>query len=184
MRKLASALGVEAMSLYNHVAGKDDVLDGLTGLFLARIEIPPPTGDWRTDLRALAAALRSAARRQPQAASLALTREAISEQGLAVTAAALEALGHAGFSYEEAVDAQRATTALLAGALLRELRASAAGSAVGPEAAAERESVLLASGLEPIVDAATQLAHLDFDREYDYSVELMLDALEARAASA
>ena len=29
MRKLADELGVKAMSLYNHVANKDDVLDGI-----------------------------------------------------------------------------------------------------------------------------------------------------------
>ena len=39
MRRLGLALGVEAMSLYNHVAGKDDLLDGLVDIFFGEIEI-------------------------------------------------------------------------------------------------------------------------------------------------
>jgi AcrR family transcriptional regulator len=51
MRGLGRALGVEAMSLYNHVAGKDDLLVGI--LELAVDEIDQPTGgtDWKADLR-------------------------------------------------------------------------------------------------------------------------------------
>ena len=42
MRKLAKELGVEAMSLYNHVANKDDLLDGIVDLVFAEIEAPSP----------------------------------------------------------------------------------------------------------------------------------------------
>ena len=46
MRKLGEALGVEAMSLYNHVANKDDLLDGMVDLVFGEIELPAgePTG--------------------------------------------------------------------------------------------------------------------------------------------
>ncbi|MGZ4173277.1 MAG: TetR/AcrR family transcriptional regulator, partial [Solirubrobacteraceae bacterium] len=40
MRRLATELGVEAMSLYNHVASKDDLLDGMVDLVFAEIEPP------------------------------------------------------------------------------------------------------------------------------------------------
>ena len=46
MRKLGQALGFEAMSLYNHVANKDDVLDGILDLVLGESEPPSPTGEW------------------------------------------------------------------------------------------------------------------------------------------
>jgi len=175
MRKLAAKLGVEAMSLYNHVDGKDDVLAGISARFLAQIEVPGPSDDWRQDLRGLSAALRDAARSHPQAAALAMSNEAISREGLAVTAAALDALRRAGLSAQQAVDAQRAMTALLVGTLLRELQA-------GPDAttsAGDRESELRASELAPIREVAPQLAQLDFDREYDLAVEFALNALEA-----
>ena len=46
MRRLGRALGFEAMSLYHHVAGKDDVLDGILDLVLGESESPSPSGDW------------------------------------------------------------------------------------------------------------------------------------------
>ena len=51
MRKLAKAVGVEAMSLYNHVANKDDLLDGIVDLVVAEIYVPRAEGDWRAELR-------------------------------------------------------------------------------------------------------------------------------------
>ena len=50
MRKLGQELGVEAMSLYNHVANKDDIVDGIVELVLGEIEVPParPTGRRRS----------------------------------------------------------------------------------------------------------------------------------------
>ena len=51
MRRLAKTLGVEAMSLYNHVGSKDDLLDGLVELVFEEIE-PPPSGVSSDDGRA------------------------------------------------------------------------------------------------------------------------------------
>ena len=51
MRKLAQALGVEAMSLYNHVANKDDVFNGIVDLVASEIELAPGAGDWKADTR-------------------------------------------------------------------------------------------------------------------------------------
>ena len=51
MRKLAQELGVEAMSLYNHVRNKDDILDGVVDVVVGEIQIPPETSEWKTSLR-------------------------------------------------------------------------------------------------------------------------------------
>ena len=66
MRKLGGELGVEAMSLYNHVANKDDLLDGIVDVVTAEFEDPRAIDgdDWRdvvrrcvmTDARCAAAA--------------------------------------------------------------------------------------------------------------------------------
>jgi len=50
MRRLGQELGVEAMSLYNHVRNKDDLLTGITGLVLGEIELPDDP-DWKSALR-------------------------------------------------------------------------------------------------------------------------------------
>src|SRR3954451_4778381 len=47
MRRLARELGVEAASLYHHVAGKGEILDGLVDVVAAEIEVPAPGGNWR-----------------------------------------------------------------------------------------------------------------------------------------
>src|SRR5215216_6692297 len=70
MRKLGQALGFEAMSLYNHVANKDDVLDGILDLVLAESEPPSPAGDWDTAIRDSASSVHQALRGHPWAGTL------------------------------------------------------------------------------------------------------------------
>ena len=48
MRRLGQELGVEAMSLYHHVANKDDILDGIVDIVFSEIDLPPTSTDWRT----------------------------------------------------------------------------------------------------------------------------------------
>ncbi|MBQ7807383.1 TetR family transcriptional regulator, partial [Rhodococcus sp. (in: high G+C Gram-positive bacteria)] len=50
MRKLGTELGVEAMSLYNHVSDKGDLLDGMVDAVFAEIDLPTPGHPWRTEL--------------------------------------------------------------------------------------------------------------------------------------
>jgi AcrR family transcriptional regulator len=54
MRRIAQALRSGTMSLYWHVANKDELLDLMLDALNAEVEVPEPTGDWRADLRALA----------------------------------------------------------------------------------------------------------------------------------
>src|SRR2546427_13037385 len=70
MRKLGQALGFEAMSLYNHVTNKDDVLDGILDLVLAESEVPSPAGEWDTAIRGSAISVHQALRRHPWACNL------------------------------------------------------------------------------------------------------------------
>ena len=75
MRRLGQALGVEAMSLYNHVPNKAAVLDGLVELLLGELEIPgPEAGDWWERIRRIAHSYRRSAHAHPHAFPLAVTR--------------------------------------------------------------------------------------------------------------
>jgi AcrR family transcriptional regulator len=60
MRKLGQALGVEAMSLYNHVANKDQLLDGMVDLVFSEIGLPSGDDDWKTAMRRRAISARTA----------------------------------------------------------------------------------------------------------------------------
>src|SRR6266481_3258614 len=64
MRKLARALGVEAMSLYNHVANKGDLVDAIVDRIVSEIELPAD-GDWETAIRTYAVAVHKALLRHP-----------------------------------------------------------------------------------------------------------------------
>ncbi|ONI81666.1 hypothetical protein ALI144C_20475 [Actinosynnema sp. ALI-1.44] len=65
MRKLAKALGVEAMALYNHVANKNDILKGLAERVLASVAEPDPALPWAERVRATAISLHRALNRHP-----------------------------------------------------------------------------------------------------------------------
>ncbi|MCA9617858.1 MAG: TetR family transcriptional regulator [Myxococcales bacterium] len=82
MRRLGEALGVEAMSLYRHVANKDEVLDGVHEAVLSSVVWPRRTGRWQADLVAAAWALREALRRHPHARPLFATRPATTPASL------------------------------------------------------------------------------------------------------
>src|SRR5436305_9760681 len=69
MRRLGQALGVEAMSLYNHVAGKEALLDGMVDAVFAEIELPSGTA-WRKALRQRALSMREALARHRWAIGL------------------------------------------------------------------------------------------------------------------
>src|ERR1700686_2685556 len=70
MRKLGHDLGVEAMSLYNHVANKDDILDGIVDLVFSEIALPSGEAHWKPAMRKRAISAHEALLRHPWAPSL------------------------------------------------------------------------------------------------------------------
>jgi AcrR family transcriptional regulator len=171
MRSVARALGVDAKSLYNHVDGKDGLLDAVTEHLLGGLVLPSPTGDARHDLRAIADSFRDQALKHPQAAPLVLTRQLASVQALAPVNAVLAVLRDAGAGAEEAVHMLRMLLATLIGTLLREV------SAAPGFGSNDREDTLTASGLPALVGAAEHLARFDREAEYEYTVDLAISAV-------
>jgi AcrR family transcriptional regulator len=75
MRKLARELGVEAMSLYNHVANKDAILDGIVEVVAAEAELPAEGTEWKSAIRQSAIATRDMFVRHPWASGLWMSRQ-------------------------------------------------------------------------------------------------------------
>src|SRR3954447_14751840 len=73
MRKLARELGVEAMSLYNHVANKGDLVDAIADLAVSEIQLPETTGAWDVAVRTCAISAYEAFMRHPWACSLVMS---------------------------------------------------------------------------------------------------------------
>ena len=76
MREVARRLHVTPMALYNHVANKQELLDGLVERLLAELPTPDPEKPWREQLDELAESLRATAKRYPDAFPLLLKRPA------------------------------------------------------------------------------------------------------------
>ena len=70
MRRLGQELGVEAMSLYNHVANKDDILIGIVEMALSEIALPSGEAGWQAAVRQSAISTRDVHVRHPWVSSL------------------------------------------------------------------------------------------------------------------
>jgi AcrR family transcriptional regulator len=97
MRRLAKELGVEAMSLYNHVQNKNEILDGIVAEVVAEMELPEGV-DWRTAIRRNAISTRDAYVRHPWACSLSMSLRRSSDMRLEHGNWLLKTLREAGFS--------------------------------------------------------------------------------------
>ncbi|MGY0541518.1 TetR/AcrR family transcriptional regulator [Nocardioides sp. YJ-D4] len=182
MRSVARILGVDAKSLYNHIADKDDLLDAVAEHLLGSMRLPIATGDLRVDLLAIAQAFRDRALAHPQAAPLVLTRQLGSFEGLAPVEAVLAVLRSAGFEQHQAVQILRSLIATLIGTLLREVHAGPTYGTTDADGIAQRQAALEDSGLARVTEAAADLARFDSDAEYQFTLDLILDAVAARLA--
>ncbi len=70
MRRLGEELGVEAMSIYNHVANKDDLINGMADAVFAEIELPSHSDDWKTAIRKRSISFRDVLARHPWATTV------------------------------------------------------------------------------------------------------------------
>lgn len=100
MRKLAQELGVEAMSLYNHVANKDDLLDGIVELVAGEIDLALDGGDWKTALRRRVLSAHGALTAHPWACNLWMSTRTVGPARLRYSDAVLAGLREGGFSKE------------------------------------------------------------------------------------
>src|SRR6476619_1379421 len=98
MRKLGEAVGVEAMSLYHHVANKDDLLDGMIDAVFGEIELPSDCGDWMVAMRQRALSARQVLARHGWAIRFMESRTAPGRSTLRHHDAVLGCLRNAGFS--------------------------------------------------------------------------------------
>jgi AcrR family transcriptional regulator len=180
MRKLGQALGIEAMSLYNHVAGKEALLDGMVDLVFAEIELP--TGeDWKKALRGRAISMREALARHRWAVGLMESRTNPGATTLRQHDAVIGCLLAAGFSMELTAHAFAAVDSYVYGFALQEKGLPFDT----PEQTAEMAQAMLAHF--PVDEfphlAAFTREHVlrpgyDFGAEFEFGLDLLLDGLE------
>jgi AcrR family transcriptional regulator len=122
MRRIGKALGVEGMALYNHVANKDAILDGIVERVLAAIPVPSPDGDWREEMRERAVVARRIFLQHPWAIGLLEARHANSSPArLGYYDAVLGSLRNAGFTPTLSMQAFSVIDSFLYGSIVQEL---------------------------------------------------------------
>ncbi|MEU4709413.1 TetR/AcrR family transcriptional regulator C-terminal domain-containing protein [Nocardia salmonicida] len=184
MRRVAQELGVEAMSLYNHVPNKDAILDGVVDAVFAAIELPAAGGvDWREAIRARARSARSVLAQHSWALGLMDSRRNPGSATLRHHDAVLGVLRRAGFSLPMAAHAVSLIDSYVGGFVLQEANLPVAVPADVEAVAGGILANLPADELpyltEMIVDHALQPGY-DYSGEFGFGLDLILDALEAR----
>jgi len=120
MRRIARELGSGTMSLYWHVASKDELLDLMIDVIVGEAQAPEPSGDWRADLRANACATRDALHRHRWAVNFMSTRPPAGPKALRNLEHWLGALDGLGLNKATAMTMLGAVTTYVLGAVLRE----------------------------------------------------------------
>ena len=186
MRRLGEELGVEAMSLYKHVANKEDLLDGMVDLVFAEIELPTGDTDWRTAMRARAVSARAALTRHPWATALMQSRTAPGGATLRHHDTVIGTLRRAGFSVALTAHAFSAIDAYVYGFALQE-RSLPFETAEQAAEVGRQMFARMPPGEFPHLTELTAEHILrpgyDYGDEFEYGLDLVLDGL-ARALQA
>lgn len=179
MRELGRSLGVEAASLYNHVTGKDDVLDGLVELAVSSIDVPTDV-DWKEAMRRQAVSTRELFARHSWAAALIDSRDRTGPNSLSRVDRILGVLMRAGFKPAEAANATLLLSSYIYGFERQRPTPSLRGDTISTEEA-HRVLAAMPKGAYPnaarvAMEYATTL--FDLDAAFDFGLSLIMDGLE------
>lgn len=180
MRALGEAVGVQAMSLYNHVSNKDDILDGIVDLVVQEIEVPPAAGGWRAAMVGRAGSAHRTLLRHPWACGLMMSRVNIGPGMLRYIDATIGCLLDAGFSLELADHARNAIDSHIYGFTLQALHFPLERSRYA-EMAAQFLPMLPAERYPSMRALTISVAAGRYDGLHDlgFGLGLLLDGLEA-----
>jgi AcrR family transcriptional regulator len=184
MRKLAQELGVKAMSLYNHVANKDAMVDGMVDRVVGEIELPSRAVDWKTAMRQRAISAHTVLLRHPWATLALMSRINVGPAMLCYVDATLACLVEAGFSYPMADYAWNALDSHIYGFTLQALNFPF--DAEEYAAAAKDYVAMIPPEKYPYLN---QLTHHVMDGRHDglhsfeFGLNLLLDGLETLVSS-
>ena len=180
MRKLGQELGVEAMSLYNHVRNKVDMLDGMVDLVFSEIDLPANGVGWEIAMRKRAISARQVLLRHPWAIGLMESRATPGPATLRHHDAVLASLRTAGFSVDLAAHAYSILDGYICGFTLTELTLPFRNSEVAEVA----ENIM--EGFRPgeypylaemAVDRAMKPGY-NYGDEFEYGLDLILDGIQ------
>src|SRR5713226_3722463 len=180
MRNLGRQLGVEAMSVYNHVANKEDILDGIVDLVFSEIALPSGKGEWKPAMRERAISAHEALLRHPWAPSLMQSRSRPGPATMRHHDSVLGSLREAGFTLVMAAHAVSVIDGYVYGFALQQINIPLQS----PEQVAEvGENILrqLAGEYPHLAEMITEHAMkpgYDYAMEFEFGLNLILDGME------
>jgi AcrR family transcriptional regulator len=180
MRKLGDELGVEAMSLYNHVASKDDILDGIVDLVFSEIALPADRADWKPAMRRRAISAHEALLRHRWAPSLMQSRTRPGPATLRHHDSVLGSLRNAGFTLVMAAHAISVIDGYVYGFALQQINIPLESR---EQVAEVGQNILrqLAGEYPHLAEMITEHAMkpgYDYADEFEFGLDLILDGLE------
>jgi AcrR family transcriptional regulator len=187
MRRIGRELGVEAMSLYNHVKDKDDILDGVSELVMSEFELPPTTESWQEDGKNAAREWRRLLRTHPNVMALMAERRKplANPESLRPMDCALGILRGAGLDVRDAAQAFNAFGSYIMGFVMMEQ-----GMMFGHDAdeghLAAHEHLVQAFGEDfpNLVEAFPVIHECSTDEQFEFGLDLMVRGLESLAPPA
>lgn len=183
MRRVGRELGVEAMSLYNHVRDKEDLVDGIAERVMSEFRTPQDTSDWLEAGREAIREWRRLLKAHPQVIQVFAERNkpVDSVSSLRPMEFALACLRGIGLSTEEAGEAFHAIGGYIFGFVLMETREmfGGPGSAMTPE---ELEASIPADLLPNVAACFPAMCAIDPDEQFEFGLDLLLRGLLARLA--
>lgn len=179
MRRLAAELGVQAMSLYNHVNNKDEILDGLVELVVREIEVPRLDDPWKQAMRSRANSAHKTLLRHPWAILTLMTRTNAGPAMLRYVNATLGCLRKAGFSYAIADRAWNVMDNHIYGYTLQEVHFPFETPQYA-EAARDFLPRIQTKDYPYFTELATLIAERRYSgvHDFDFGLSLILDGLE------
>ncbi len=171
MRAVAARLGAAPMALYNHFATKEELVDALLDRVLGRFAPPPPTGDWRADLRGFAHAHRRVLVQHPWAVAPLFSHPTPGPGAVRIGEIGLAILARGGTSDGDAV-------ATFSGIVALNYGWSSFTVVRRPEQVRGALAALPESAYPRTVAAATELAAYGSDRHYDTVLDAFLRGLD------
>ncbi|MEX1037739.1 MAG: TetR/AcrR family transcriptional regulator [Acidimicrobiia bacterium] len=178
MRRLGEHLGVEAMSLYKHVASKDQILDGIIDIVVGEIDLPSPGTHWKTAMRQRANSARRVLTGHPWAIGMLESRNAMGPAALRYTDAVIGSLRGGGFSIELAAHAFWLLDSYIYGFVVQEL--SLPFPTDEKSASRATAETLPLDEYPHLVEMATE--HVtspdQYAIEFEFGLDLILDGLE------
>jgi AcrR family transcriptional regulator len=185
MRKLGQVLGVEAMSLYNHVANKSDLLDGMIDIMFSEIGLPAGDSGWKQAMWQRAISAREVLGRHRWAIGLMESRRSPGPATLRHHDAVLGCLRQAGFPVDLTAHAYSLLDSYIYGFALQEASLPFDTTGETAEVTQQIAGQMPAGAYPYLAEMATE--HImqpgyHYGEEFEIGLGLILDALE-RAAS-